>query len=44
MDFNSNLLVVGGYNSMFVMVDRFAKMAHFTPCTKTISGEDIGRY
>jgi hypothetical protein len=41
MDFIIDLLVIGGYNSMFVMVDHFTKMVHFAPCAKTISGEDI---
>jgi hypothetical protein len=28
------------YDSMFIMVDRFTKMAQFAPCTKTIFGEE----
>jgi hypothetical protein len=40
MDFIIDLPFVGGYDSVFIMVDRFTKMAHFTPCAKTISGEE----
>jgi hypothetical protein len=40
MDFIIDLLVVGGYDSVLVMVDHFTKMTHFAPCAKTISGEE----
>jgi IS30 family transposase len=40
MDFIIDLPVISGYDSMFVMVDRFTKMAHFTSCAKTISGDE----
>jgi hypothetical protein len=36
MDFITNLPVIGNYNSMFIMVDRFTKMTHFIPYAKTI--------
>jgi hypothetical protein len=37
MDFITNLPFVGGYNSVFLMVD----MTHFASCAKTIFGEEI---
>ena len=40
MDFITNLPLVGGYDSVFVMVVRITKMAHFVPCAKTITGEE----
>jgi hypothetical protein len=40
MDFIIDLPFIGGYNSMFIMVDRFTKMANCPPCTKTISKEE----
>ena len=40
MDFITDLPLVGGYDLVFVMVDRFTKMAHFAPCAKTITGEE----
>jgi hypothetical protein len=36
MDFITDLLVVCGYDLMFVMVNHFTKMTHFVPCAKTI--------
>jgi hypothetical protein len=40
MDFITDLPIVGGYDSVLVMVDCFTKTAHFAPCAKTISEEE----
>ena len=40
MDFITDIPFVGGYDSVFIIVDRFTKMAHFVPCAKTITGEE----
>ena len=41
MDLISDLPLVNSYDSVLVIVDRFTKMAHFTPCSKTISREGM---
>jgi transposase InsO family protein len=40
MDFITDLPIVRTKNSILVMVDRFTKMAHFTPCSKSIMIEE----
>ena len=41
MDLITDLPLVNSYDSVLVVVDRFTKMAHFTPCSKTISEEGM---
>jgi len=40
MDFITDLPTVRTKNSILVVVDRFTKMAHFTPCSKSITAEE----
>ena len=39
MDFITDLPPSNSFDSIFVVVDRFTKMAHFVPCKKTSSSE-----
>ncbi len=39
MDFITDLPTIRAKNSILVMVDRLTKMAHFTPCSKSITIE-----
>lgn len=43
MDFIMDLPPSNSYDSIFVIVDRLTKMAHFVPCKKTSSSEDTAR-
>ena len=39
MDFIFGLPPVSGHDAMLVIVERFSKMAHIVPCSKTIWGK-----
>jgi len=41
MDFMTDLPPCLGYNAIMVVVDRFTKMAHYMPCTKDVTAEDV---
>jgi hypothetical protein len=43
LDFITDLLLNNGKDSIFVVVNRLTKMAHFIPCTKTITGEETAK-
>jgi len=43
MDFITDLPTVRTKNSILVVVDRFTKMAHFTPCSKSITEEETAQ-
>jgi len=42
-DFITKLLLVQGYNSILVVVDRFTKMAHFVPTTEKTMAKGLAR-
>ena len=41
MDLIIDLPLVNSYDSVLVVIDWFTKMAHFTPCSKTIFDEGM---
>jgi hypothetical protein len=43
MDFIVDLPKSKSFDSVFVVVDRLTKMAHFVPCNKTITGKETAR-
>jgi len=43
MDFITDLPTVKNKNSILVVVDRLTKMAHFTPCSKSITAEETAQ-
>lgn len=43
MDFITDLPLVNGKDSILVVVDRFTKMAHFTPYSKSITTEEAAQ-
>ncbi len=43
MDFITDLPTVKAKNSILVVVDRLTKMAHFIPCSKSITAEETAQ-
>jgi len=43
MDFITDLPPSKSFDTIFVVVDRLTKMAHFIPCKKSITGEETAR-
>jgi hypothetical protein len=43
MDFITDLPTVKAKNSILVVVDHLTKMTHFTPCSKSITGEETAQ-
>lgn len=43
LDFITDLPMSMSYDSILVIVDRFTKMAHFTPCSKAITGKETAK-
>jgi len=43
MNFITDLPTVRAKNSILVVVDRLTKMTHFTPCSKSITAEEIAQ-
>ena len=43
MDFIVDLPPSKGFDSIFVVVDRLTKKAHFVPCNKIVTSEEIAR-
>lgn len=43
MDFIVSLPAVRGYDSIYVVVDRLSKYAHFIPCSSSVTAEGVAR-
>jgi transposase InsO family protein len=43
MNFITDLPTIRAKNSILVVVDRLTKMAHFTPCSKSITAEETAQ-
>ena len=43
MDFIVKFPASSGYDSVFVVVDRLTKMAHFIPCNESMTSEDLAQ-
>jgi hypothetical protein len=43
MDFIMDLPTIKAKNSILVVVDRLTKMAHFIPCSKSITAEETAQ-
>lgn len=41
MDLITNLSAVDGHDAIFTVTDRFSKMVHFIPCSKTVTSEGL---
>ena len=41
MDFITDLPVSKGFDAILTVVDRLTKMAHFVPCTKSITNQEV---
>jgi hypothetical protein len=44
MDFITNLPSSKAFDSIFVVIDRLIKMAHFMPYNKMVMGEEIAKF
>ena len=40
MDFITDLPLVGDHDTVLIIVDRYSKMTHFVPCSKTVFEEE----
>jgi hypothetical protein len=40
LDYLTHLHASNGFNSVLIVVDHLTRMAHFVPCTKTVTAEE----